>query len=106
MVQDVARASERIVAGRPFRFFYNPMWGHFGDRTPGPPGTYYHGPASPEAYYWNLFDQVLLRPDLMTTLTELRILDHDGTEPLVTGKGRPRSAELSDHLPVLFRLNL
>ncbi len=90
------------MAGRPYRFFSNPMWGCFGDRTPGPPGTYYY----PRGSYGHLFDQVLLRPALMDALTELRILEDDGVESLLTDRKRPRASQASDHLPILFRLNV
>jgi hypothetical protein len=106
MTRELARSEERTVAGRPYRFFYNPMWACFGDRTPGPPGTYFHSSSSPRSYYWHVFDQVLLRPELMDALTELRILEGDGHESLLTGRGRPRSDEASDHLPLMFRLSL
>jgi len=106
MTRELARKEKRTVASQPYRLFYNPMWGHFGDRTPGPPGTYFYAASTPGNYYWNVFDQVLLRPQLMDDLVELRILDTDGCTSLVTPKGYPRSAETSDHLPVLFRLNL
>jgi hypothetical protein len=79
------------------------MWGCFGDRTPGPPGTHFH--PTPDGTYWHLFDQVLLRPSLMDALAEVRILDGDGQEPLVSKNGRP-SAAISDHLPIFFRLDL
>jgi hypothetical protein len=42
----------------------------------------------------------------MDSLTELRILDGDGQASLLTERGRPRSATASDHLPILFRLDL
>jgi endonuclease/exonuclease/phosphatase (EEP) superfamily protein YafD len=105
MTRDLAREEGRTVAGRPYRFFYNPMWGCYGDRTPGPAGTYFAA-SGPGGHYWHVFDQVLLRPELMDALTDLRILDGDGQESLLTGRGRPRSAAASDHLPVLFRLDL
>lgn len=105
MARELARHEDRKVAGRTYRYFYNPMWGHFGDRTPGPPGTYFHSPG-PGGVYWNMFDQVLLRPDLMDLLAELRILDNDGQESLLTERGRPHSSTASDHLPILFRLDL
>ncbi len=81
------------------------MWGLFGDRTPGPAGTYYHA-ASGLSHYWHMFDQVLLRPDLMDSLAEVRILDSDGQESLLTDAGNPRSSTASDHLPLLVRLNV
>jgi endonuclease/exonuclease/phosphatase family metal-dependent hydrolase len=103
---DLARRKGRTVAGRPYRFFYNPMWGYFGDRTPGPPGTYFSSASEPGGYFWNMFDQVLLRAGLMDHLTELRIVDSDGEESLLTERGRPRALEVSDHLPLLVRLDL
>jgi Endonuclease/Exonuclease/phosphatase family len=106
MTRDQANAGERIVANRNYRLFYNPMWGYLGDRTPGPPGTYYYSASSPLTYFWNTFDQVLLRPDLMNTLTELQILDTDGQTSLLTKAGKPRKSEASDHLPILFRLDI
>ncbi len=106
MTRDLARSEGRVVAGRSYRFFYNPMWGCFGDRTPGPAGTFFYSASNPRSYYWHLFDQVLLRPALMDALVELRILEDDGQESLLTDRRRPRSSEASDHLPVLFRLDL
>jgi hypothetical protein len=106
MTRDLARNEERTVAGRSYRYFYNPMWGCFGDRTPGPAGTYFYSASSPHSYFWHLFDQVLLRPALMDKLVELRILENDGFESLLTERKRPRSSEASDHLPLLFRVDL
>jgi endonuclease/exonuclease/phosphatase family metal-dependent hydrolase len=42
----------------------------------------------------------------MDHLSELRIVDSDGQESLLTERGRPRASEVSDHLPVLVRLEL
>lgn len=106
MTRDLARVRERTVAKESYRLFYNPMWGHFGDRTPGPPGTYYYSASAPVTYYWNMFDQVLLRPELMDTLAEVRILDTDGRVSLLAANGKPRSADTTDHLPLLFRLDI
>jgi hypothetical protein len=106
MTRALAGREERDVRGRTYRMFYNPMWGHFGDRNDGPPGTYYLRSSKPGNYFWNMYDQVLLRPSLMHALTELRILDQDGVDPLVTSNGLPAETIGSDHLPILFRLDL
>src|SRR5262249_29252151 len=75
------------------RCFYNPMWALFGDRTPGPPGTHYWDNAEePTNHFWNIYDQVLLRPGLMKRLSRIDVLDHDGVQELVTSTGRPRKA--------------
>ena len=87
-------------------FFYNPMWGCFGDRTPGPPGSFYLGTSKPVNYFWNIYDQVLLRPGLVDALRDLAILDTDGSESLLTKAGLPQTSGGSDHLPLFFQLNL
>jgi len=84
------------------------MWGHFGDGSIGPPGTYYDDRSGHVAYFWNMFDQVLVRPDLLDYFAteDVQILTDDGLEALLTRNGRPDSTMASDHLPLLFRLDL
>ena len=106
MTKQQARGEERTVQAERYRYFYNPMWGNFGDRTNGPAGTYYLSSSKPLQYFWNMYDQVLLRPALMDSLVELEILTQDGIESLVTSGGLPQKNGGSDHLPLLFRLNL
>ena len=36
MTRQLAARQSRTVQGREYPMFYNPMWGHFGDRTGGP----------------------------------------------------------------------
>jgi hypothetical protein len=105
MSRDIAGRETRKVLGRDYPFFYNPMWGLFGDRTPGPAGSYYFRSSKPVNYFWNMYDQVLLRPELMDGLRDLQILDSDGTEPLLTASRQPDSTNGSDHLPILFQLD-
>lgn len=106
MSRDLAERGGRQVDGEIYPFFYNPMWGSFGDRTPGPPGTFFLTGSKPGSYFWNMYDQVLLRPALMDRLQQLQILDSDGYESLVTKAGRPKKSDCSDHLPLLFRLDV
>jgi endonuclease/exonuclease/phosphatase family metal-dependent hydrolase len=106
MTRQLAARGQRTVARRDYPFFYNPMWGCFGDRTAGPAGSHYYPGSAPVTYYWNVFDQVLLRPSLMDRLHELRILDNDGTAPLLQPSGLPDTDAGSDHLPLFFELNL
>lgn len=105
MTKQQARGNKRTVQGRSYPYFYNPMWGHFGDRTGGPAGTYYLHSSKPHQYFWNIYDQVLLRPALMDKLTYLEILTSDGAESLVTRNGMPQKNDGSDHLPLLFQLD-
>jgi endonuclease/exonuclease/phosphatase family metal-dependent hydrolase len=107
MTRTLAGMVERTVAGRSYRCFYNPMWGLFGDRTLGPAGTFFHGASSPGNQYWCMYDQLLLRPELAGALRNVRILDSDGEASLVTKyTGRPSKSKASDHLPILFQLDI
>jgi endonuclease/exonuclease/phosphatase (EEP) superfamily protein YafD len=106
MHRRIAEQRSRTVASQKYPFFYNPMWGCFGDRTGGPAGSYFYRKATPVVYFWNIFDQVLLRPDMMHTLQDLRILDTDGATSLLSGSGTPSTAIGSDHLPLYFRLDV
>lgn len=101
----VAERQERVIQGRSYRMFYNPMWSFLGDRTPGPPGTYYRGAAEAVNYFWNTYDQVLVRPGLIDRMTDLVVLDTDGVESLLTRRGLPARRTVSDHLPLFFRLD-
>ncbi len=104
MTADIARRETRGIRGRDYPMFYNPMWGVLGDRTPGPPGTYYRTSSETVNYFWNAYDQVLLRPALMDWLSDLQIMTTDGVNSLVTSSGLPDAATGSDHLPLIFRL--
>jgi len=107
MTKQIARAGSRKVAGEERPFFYNPMWRFFGERGDGPPGTHYY-PAGGKiiAFHWNIFDQVLVRPDLMDRLQEVRILDRIDAMPLLNDNGLPANGIGSDHLPLYFALDL
>jgi hypothetical protein len=116
MTREIARRETRRVDGVDHPFFYNPMWGHFGDRDheqhpPGspahdPPGTCYYPSAESRWYFWNIFDQVLLRPELLPLFRneDLKILTTDGATALLDRHGHPDRNTASDHLPLLFRL--
>ena len=107
MTRQIALKQERTVQSNAYPFFYNPMWGHFGDMHSGPPGTFYYEHAEHDVYFWNMFDQVLLRPALLPIFRNdsLRILQTDGEMSFMTNAGRPSTALVSDHLPILFQLN-
>jgi hypothetical protein len=108
MCRRIAQEGSRKVQGREYTYFYNPMWGLLGDASPGPPGTHYHRPPVHKTYFWNMFDQVLIRPDLVDRFDneDLQILESDGNTSLLTANGLPDVRVASDHLPLLFKLNL
>jgi hypothetical protein len=87
--------------------FYNPMWSHLGDRPDRSPGSYFFSnTASATNTFWMLLDQVIVRRELMDSISQLTILNHDGSDSLVTDKGRPRKATYSDHLPLFFTIDM
>lgn len=107
MTRSTAAEMSRKVAGREYTYFYNPMWGFFGDRTPGPPGTHYYRDGTPLVYFWNIVDQLLIRPALLDLFDdEIAIVDCLAGEPLVDERGRPCLKRGSDHLPLHFKLRL
>jgi hypothetical protein len=102
----VASRGSRVVQGREYQFFYNPMWGHFGDAKSATAGTYYYDASEHVNYYWHLFDQVLLRPALAQTFNweRLQIVKSVGARPLIRSDGKPDDANASDHLPIVFEV--
>jgi hypothetical protein len=108
MSRQVAARGSLMVGDRSYPFFYNPMWSRFGDRADGPPGTYYSERTERVTHFWNVYDQVLIRPELVPRLDPrgAEVLTMAGSTPLVTPDGKPDRESASDHLPILFRLNL
>jgi hypothetical protein len=108
MSKAVAKKETRVVGGQVRRFFYNPMWGKLGDTPPDPPGTYFYNSSRQINYFWNMFDQVLLRPELLPSFSDndVKILTSAGTKSLLTAGGIPNASIASDHLPLTFSLSL
>ena len=108
MTRRIAENRQRIVQRKKYSFWYNPMWSHFGDANDTPAGTYYYRQAAHVSHEWNMFDQVLLRPDLLPYFKneDLQILTTDGVKSFLKRNGTPNERVASDHLPVLFKLRL
>jgi endonuclease/exonuclease/phosphatase (EEP) superfamily protein YafD len=99
------QAGSRIVQGKEYPFFYNPMWGFFGDRSPGPPGTFHYRHSGHLSYDWNMFDQVLGRPGVLPWFSrDIEIVTEIGESLLTRPDGRPNAEVGSDHFPIVFRL--
>jgi hypothetical protein len=108
MSQLIARRKERIVEDEKYPFFYNPMWNLLGDANSQTPGTYYYQSSNYTSLFWYVFDQVLIRPDLLDNfdIQNLKVLTSDGNISFLSENGIPDTKVASDHLPLLFRLDL
>jgi exonuclease III len=104
MSRAVAAQMTRTVQEEERRFFYNPMWNHFGDRGPSPPGTYYYRDNGQIVMFWNIFDQVLLRPELLEFFEDedVVVVTQIAGKPLLRPNGRPNRDVGSDHLPIVL----
>lgn len=104
MSQSIAEKRTRTVRQVERKFFYNPMWGRLGDASPGPPGTYYYANAANREFFWYMFDQVLLRPDLLPIfdINNLEVITEvNGVQLMKNDKVNRR---FSDHLPIMISL--
>lgn len=106
MDKNIAKRGVRKLKGKKYKFFYNPMWNMFGDEVYGPAGTYYYDTGRQVNYFWNMFDQVLIRPELIESfeLEELKIIEEVGSIKLSRDYGRPNNMVGSDHFPIVFKL--
>ncbi len=107
MSRNIAKKGSRIVQGKEYKYLYNPMWSFFGDLSKTPLGTHYYNSSTHINYHWNIFDQVLIRPELIDCVKydELKILVNDGNLNLLNKNGIP-DKKVSDHLPLLFTIDL
>lgn len=101
---ETSRREKRVVSGREHKFFYNPSWNLLGDFR-GPPGTYFHKSPGYLSTYWNLLDQVILRPAIAGRFDWSRFVVPiaTGVATLADAHGRPA---VGDHFPLVFSLNL
>lgn len=103
-----AANGSREVEGKKYKYFYNPMWSYLGDISAGPPGTYFYNSGGDINFYWNIFDQVLIRPELLSTFSNdsIKIITKVGQVSLISELGRPNRSVGSDHLPILLSLKI
>ena len=74
-IADEALRLARTIYGKNYKMFYNPMWNLLGDFD-FPPGTYYYSGNKAANEFWNMFDQVIVRPQLREEFVdkELKII--------------------------------
>ncbi len=96
----------RTVQGQERFFFYNPLPGQLAAAAAGPPGTYYRPATGTAPASWHIYDQVLIRPDLLANFSDedLSVLTRAGPVSLLNKSGRPDRRVGSDHLPLLLKI--
>jgi len=106
MDKEIVRRGSRTVRDQSWRYFYNPMWSLLGDESPGPPATYYRSASGLVSRFWHMFDQILLRPDLLDRYRpgSVKVVAEIGGQPILGKRGGQEAH--SDHLPVVVSLNL
>ena len=99
-----------------FDYFYNPMWTFMGDideasRKHKLPGSYYlYSTGDSSITYWNVFDKVLLRPDVIDDIDidSIKYLMKSGKHEFVTvaknEKYKIERSKYSDHVPLVFNI--
>lgn len=104
----IAQSMARKVQKQSHKFFYNPMWSHFGEHPSGPPGTYFYDKSGNFTLFWHIFDQLLIRPELLPSFRDeaLEVVTAIAGQSLLLATGQPDSQYASDHLPILFALDL
>lgn len=103
-IYEETKRRTRKVAGNEYAMFYNPMWRFLGD-IEQPYGTYYHNNSSSINTYWNLYDQVIIRPALRERFIDdsLKIITETHSKYLLDSIGHPDKT-ISDHLPIIFEI--
>ena len=103
-IYEEAARGARIIAGKEFHMFYNPMWNFLGDFNE-PYGTYYYNSGNTINPYWNIYDQVIIRPVLRKQFIDnsLKILTETAKISLLDRNRHP-DLNISDHLPITFEI--
>ena len=103
-IYEEAKRQSRVVAEEEFFMFYNPMWNLLGDFQK-PYGTFYYNGGDSNNTFWNIYDQVIMRPSLRERFVDssLKIVTQTGSISFLDDKGHP-NREISDHLPIVFEM--
>lgn len=104
-IYETTANKSRRVSGQDFRMFYNPMWNLLGDFNQ-PYGTFYYNGSTSDNIFWNIYDQVIIRPSLRKRFIDssLKIVTETQTKYLLDTKGHPQKT-ISDHLPIIFEIS-
>lgn len=113
----IAKKEPREFIKDDYDYFYNPMWSFLGDinyqngnlKLPG--GYYFKNNDDVTQTFWNLIDNILIRPNLIddVDLNSINILETSGVHNFVSQIGEEFKIDrinYSDHLPITFKLKI
>lgn len=110
--EEIAKKGSRTFHYGSEYYFYNPMWSFMGDTDCNTgvkklPGSYFFpftGDVS--ITYWNVFENVILRPDVINNidLQSIKILTSRSGHQFANGAFQIDKDKYSDHLPLIFNL--
>lgn len=111
MDSSIAKKENRKVEETDYHYFYNPMWGFYGDNGKGGKvcGTYFLNRSQHIELFWHLLDQVIIRPKLIEYFNDDGweiITQIDGDNSLLNNNGKIDQTKYSDHLPLKFCVNI
>ena len=109
MSKSIAQKPARQLLQKDYPFFYNPMWRLYGKESDEQsPASYYYQGSNSNELYWHMLDQVILRPTLIGRFDDssLNIITNVGDKTLLMPSEIPNNSRYSDHLPVVFSLDM
>ena len=106
--KEITLKKKRRVNKKERYFFYNPTWFLYARKHNEIIGSYYYNKSSPNNLFWNMFDQVIISPDLINVFefNKFKIITDTKQKNLLYEDKTPNKKRYSDHLPILFELNI
>ncbi|MDA2705025.1 hypothetical protein PDR95_25495 [Bacillus cereus] len=110
MCRNTALKEERVISDVAKRYLFNPSWQAYSNvgSDDTPPGTYYFDEKYDTTLtFWNVLDQVLIRPKLVKNSLNFEIISGAGDKvPTLLSDGIPDKENYSDHLPILYTIKI
>ena len=115
LAQNIALNGPRLFMNKSYEYFYNPLWSSMGDiiynnggvKLPG--SYFFQNNDDVTQVYWNVFDNILIRPNLINEvdLSAISFIEQAGGHNLIVRAGNDytiNSSNYSDHLPLKFTI--
>ncbi|MDR1923990.1 MAG: hypothetical protein LBQ66_06420 [Planctomycetaceae bacterium] len=98
--EEIALKEQRQFQMEKYDYFFNPSWKNYSGIGNEVYGTYYHHSPDSDGFYWNNYDQVLLRPAILKKYNYKFTVLHN----ILNFDLRRKNNGISDHYPILLEL--